>query len=60
MKTFVLAGHETSASMLNWSLYELMENEDLMSKVRFAQICLFFLFFRLVTRERKKTKTECS
>lgn len=35
MKTFVLAGHETSASMLNWSLLELMENSDLMDKVRF-------------------------
>ncbi|CAM9396865.1 unnamed protein product [Hapterophycus canaliculatus] len=34
MKTFVLAGHETSASMLNWSLLELMENSELMDKVR--------------------------
>lgn len=33
MKTFVLAGHETSASMLNWSLFELMENKELMNKV---------------------------
>ncbi|CAM9382296.1 unnamed protein product [Ectocarpus sp. 12 AP-2014] len=33
MKTFVLAGHETSASMLNWSLFELMGNKDLMAKV---------------------------
>lgn len=38
MKTFVLAGHETSASMLNWSLFELMENSDLMSKVRIAVV----------------------
>ena len=51
MKTFVLAGHETSASMLNWSLYELMENKDLMSKVIF---CSFFFVFRLVTRGRKE------
>lgn len=36
MKTFVLAGHETSASMLNWSLFELLENSDLMDKVRIA------------------------
>lgn len=36
MKTFVLAGHETSASMLNWSLFELLENNDLMDKVRSA------------------------
>lgn len=33
MKTFVLAGHETSASMLNWTLYELMMNDSLMAKV---------------------------
>ncbi|CAN0335026.1 unnamed protein product [Pylaiella littoralis] len=33
MKTFVLAGHETSASMLNWSLFELVKNGDLMDKV---------------------------
>eukprot|EP00752_Nemacystus_decipiens_P007756 g6931.t1 len=33
MKTFVLAGHETSGSMLNWSLLELMKNNDLMGKV---------------------------
>lgn len=33
MKTFVLAGHETSASMLNWSLFELMGNKNLMAKV---------------------------
>jgi len=33
MKTFVLAGHETSASMLNWSLFELLQNSDLMDKV---------------------------
>ncbi|CAM9495085.1 unnamed protein product, partial [Choristocarpus tenellus] len=33
MKTFVLAGHETSASMLNWALYELVENSTLHDKV---------------------------
>eukprot|EP00903_Cladosiphon_okamuranus_P015676 g14474.t1 len=33
MKTFVLAGHETSASMLNWSFFEIMKNSDLMEKV---------------------------
>ena len=35
IKTFVLAGHETSASMLAWSLYELSidENKALLEKV---------------------------
>lgn len=33
MKTFVLAGHETSASMLTWTLYELSMNERCMKKV---------------------------
>lgn len=54
MKTFVLAGHETSASMLNWTLYELMENADLMSKVIFAQIFVFCL--RNEGTRREKTR----
>ncbi|CAM9630537.1 unnamed protein product [Chrysoparadoxa australica] len=33
MKTFVLAGHETSASMLNWALYELSQRDDCCRKV---------------------------
>ena len=28
-KTFMLAGHETSAAMMTWTLYELMKDEDL-------------------------------
>lgn len=38
MKTFVLAGHETSASMLNWTLYELTQNSDIMAKVKYLEI----------------------
>ena len=34
VKTFILAGHETSASMLTWSLYELTLNENYMKKLR--------------------------
>lgn len=34
IKTFVLAGHETSASMLTWSLFELASNPDILAKVQ--------------------------
>lgn len=33
MKTFMLAGHETSAAMMTWTLYELMGNAKLMEQV---------------------------
>lgn len=33
MKTFMLAGHETSAAMMTWTLYELMANSELMQRV---------------------------
>lgn len=33
MKTFMLAGHETSAAMMAWSLYELIGDNDLMGQV---------------------------
>jgi cytochrome P450 len=32
-KTFMLAGHETSAAMMMWALFELMKNDSLMEKV---------------------------
>jgi beta-ring hydroxylase len=34
IKTFILAGHETSASMLTWSLYELLVNPECMKRVK--------------------------
>ena len=34
IKTFVLAGHETSASMLSWTLYELSIHPELMQRVQ--------------------------
>jgi len=34
LKTFLLAGHETSASMLAWSLYELLRKPEYLAKVR--------------------------
>lgn len=33
MKTILLAGHETSAAMLTWTLLELTRNPDCMQKV---------------------------
>lgn len=32
-KTFLLAGHETSAAMMTWAFYELMANQKLQSEV---------------------------
>jgi hypothetical protein len=34
LKTFLLAGHETSAAMLMWSVFELSQNEAACKKVR--------------------------
>ena len=34
IKTFLLAGHETSASMLTWSLLELCKNPHILEKVK--------------------------
>ena len=33
MKTFMLAGHETSAAMMSWALYELIGDKELMKEV---------------------------
>ncbi len=33
IKTILLAGHETSAAMLTWSLLELTRNPDCLQKV---------------------------
>lgn len=34
IKTFLLAGHETSAAMLTWTLYELTQRPDALAKVK--------------------------
>jgi cytochrome P450 len=33
MKTFMLAGHETSAAMMTWAIYELLGHADLMEQI---------------------------
>ena len=40
-KTFMLAGHETSAAMMTWAFYELMNDNSLMKKVRLLAFLLF-------------------
>lgn len=34
VKTFLLAGHETSAAMLTWSFFELSQHHDMLARVR--------------------------
>lgn len=33
-KTFLLAGHETSAAMLTWTLYEVSQSPEKLERVR--------------------------
>ena len=40
-KTFMLAGHETSASMMTWALYEMMANQPLMKEVATESEAIF-------------------
>ncbi len=39
VKTFLLAGHETSAAMLTWSTYELAANAEYTDKVGCCWCC---------------------
>lgn len=38
IKTFLLAGHETSAAMLAWALYELLKHPSYLAKVMSANL----------------------
>jgi len=37
-KTFMLAGHETSAAMMTWTFFELMKKRNLKEEVSFTNI----------------------
>lgn len=41
LKTFLLAGHETSAAMLSWSLYELMQHPAALAAVQQEAVAAF-------------------
>lgn len=42
MKTFMLAGHETSAAMMTWAFYELMGDPDRLVKPLLKEACTVF------------------
>jgi cytochrome P450 len=42
MKTFMLAGHETSAAMMTWALYELIGNEERLLQPLLQEACQVF------------------
>lgn len=44
LKTFMLAGHETSAAMMTWAIYELVHHQDLMDMVSCYLLILFQVF----------------
>ncbi len=42
-KTFMLAGHETSAAMMTWTFYELMQHNQLMEQVQYEKLLCHFV-----------------
>ncbi len=50
VKTFILAGHETSASMLTWSLYELSCHPEYLKRVRDEASDVFKGFYDPVSK----------
>lgn len=59
VKTFILAGHETSASMLTWALYELILHPELMEKLREEGRQVFGQCFDPVTRKVTRLPENC-
>lgn len=57
IKTFLLAGHETSASMLCWSLFELTQHKDMMAHVQEEAVAAFGLHDREPSREAAEGMT---
>lgn len=51
IKTFLLAGHETSAEMLTWTLYELTQHPDALAKVKDEAVQAFGHNERQVSRK---------
>ena len=45
-KTFMLAGHETSAAMMTWTFYELMKDDDITKQV--CSISFFIIFILII------------
>lgn len=57
IKTFLLAGHETSAAMLTWTLYELTQHPDALAKVKDEAVKAFGQDERHLSRDAVEEMT---